>query len=177
MEAILIPLALLGLFGGILNLPDYLGGGWLSRFLSPTPGGESAGLSHALELTLQATAGVLALAGLALAHYRYGGKRREARIEAAAGQMSGAVAFFLNGWRFDDLYRFLFVRPYEALSRFLWERVDEGVIDDSLDRLARILGRTGEGLGSWATGRVSVYLLSLAAGLALIVGYFAWVVY
>ena len=72
--------------------------------------------------------------------------------------------------------RFLFIRPYEALARILWERVDEGVIDDSLDRLARILGRTGEGLGSWTTGRVSVYLLSLAAGLALIIGYLAWTV-
>ena len=171
MEAILVPLALLGLFGGILNLPDYLGGGWLGHFL----GGETAGFSHGLELTFQATAGALALAGLAIAHYRYGGKRREARLASAAGPMPGTIAFFLNGWRFDDLYRFLFIRPYEAFSRILWERVDEGVIDDSLDRLARILGRTGEGLGSWTTGRVSVYLLSLAAGLALIMGYLAWV--
>ncbi|MCM2359659.1 MAG: NADH-quinone oxidoreductase subunit L, partial [Geobacteraceae bacterium] len=172
MEAILLPLALMGLFGGILNLPDYVGGGWLGRFFAA----EAAGIPHGLELTLQATAGALALAGLAIAHYRYGGKSRDARIEAATRPAPGLVAFFLNGWRFDDLYRFLFVRPYEWLARILWERVDEGVIDDSLDRLARLLGRTGEGLGSWTTGRVSVYLLSLAAGLALILGYLAWVV-
>jgi len=176
MQIILMPLALFGLFGGILNLPDYLGGGWLGRFLAPLAGQGAMEAPASLELVLQAIAGILALAGLAIAHYYYGGKRRQARIAAAAGPVPGVIAFFLNGWRFDDLYRFLFIRPYEWLARILWERVDEGVIDDSLDRLARILGRTGEGLGSWTTGRVSVYLLSLAAGLALIIGYLAWTV-
>jgi NADH-quinone oxidoreductase subunit L len=177
MEAILVPLALLGLCGGLLNLPSYLGGGWLDQFLAPLVSQGAMEAPASLELILQATAGILALAGLAIAHYYYGGKRRQERIAAAAGPMSGIVAFFLNGWRFDDLYRFLFIRPYEWLARILWERVDEGVIDDSIDRLARLLGRTGEGLGSWTTGRVSVYLLSLAAGLALILGYLAWVVF
>jgi NADH-quinone oxidoreductase subunit L len=174
MEAILVPLAFLGLFGGIINLPSFLGGGWLGGFFSPLAGVKEIEASHSLELLLQAIAAAVALAGLAIAHYRYGGKRRQELITAAAGLVPGTVAFFLNGWRFDDLYRFLFIRPYEALARILWERVDEGVIDDSLDRLARLLGRTGELLGSWTTGRVSVYLLSLAAGLALILGYLAW---
>ncbi|HEY6873364.1 MAG TPA: NADH-quinone oxidoreductase subunit L [Geobacteraceae bacterium] len=177
MEAILLPLALLGLCGGILNLPAYLGGGWLDRFLAPLAGQGAAEATASFELLLQAIAGVLALAGLAIAHYRYGGKRRQERIAAAAGPMPGAVAFFLNGWRFDDLYRTIFIRPYEALARILWERVDEGVIDDSLDRLASSLGKTGEGIGNWTTGRVSVYLLSLAAGLALIIAYLAWFVF
>jgi NADH-quinone oxidoreductase subunit L len=177
MEAILLPLALLGLGGGLLNLPAYLGGGWLDRFLAPLAGQKAMEAPPSLELLLQSVAGILALAGLAVAHRYYGGKKRVTRIEAAARPAPGAVAFFLNGWRFDDLYRFLFIRPYEALSRVLWERVDEGMIDDSLDRLAAILGRTGEGLGSWTTGRVSVYLLSLAAGLALVLAYMAWLVF
>jgi NADH-quinone oxidoreductase subunit L len=177
MEVILIPLALLGLFGGLLNLPDYLGGGWLGHFLGSSPGGEAAGLSRGLELTLQAIAGALALAGLAIAHSCYGGKSRQKRIEAAAAPATGMVAFFQSGWRFDDLYRFLFIRPYAWLAKVLWERVDEGVIDDSLDRLASLLGRAGQGLGGWTSGRVSVYLLSMAAGLALMLVYLAWVVY
>ena len=34
---------------------------------------------------------------------------------------------------------------------------------------------TGIRLGSWSTGRVSVYLLSFAAGLALVLVYMVWV--
>ncbi|HTP64905.1 MAG TPA: NADH-quinone oxidoreductase subunit L [Geobacteraceae bacterium] len=174
MEWTLVPLALLGLFGGILNLPAYLGHGWLNTLFAPLTGGEGAEASHSLEITMQAIAGVIALAGLAVAHYRYGGERRAERLRAAR-ESSGWVEFFLNGWRFDDLYRFLFIRPYEALSRFFWERMDEGLIDGSLDRLAALLGKSGEGLGNWTCGRVSVYILSFAAGATILLAYLALV--
>lgn len=173
MELALIPLALLGLFGGLLNLPSYLGAGWLSVLFSPLTGGTEAEASHSLELGMQAIAGVIALAGLAVAHFRYGGARRRERI-AAAASTSGWMEFFLNGWRFDDLYRFIFIRPYEALARFFWLMVDEGLIDDSLDRLSSFLGWSGEGIGSWTSGRVSVYIVSFAAGATLLIAYLAW---
>jgi NADH-quinone oxidoreductase subunit L len=176
MEVILIPLALLGLFGGILNLPSYLGGGWLGGFFAPLPGVREAEPSRALEIALQVVAGVAALTGLAVAYFRYGGSRRQRRVSEAEKAPAGMTAFFLNGWRFDELYRWLFIRPYEALSRFFWERCDEGVIDDSLDRLAQLLGWSGQRLGAWTTGRVSVYLLSFAAGLALVMAILAWMV-
>jgi NADH-quinone oxidoreductase subunit L len=96
-----------------------------------------------------------------------------ARIDEAETP-SALTLFLLNGWYVDDLYRVLFVRPYEAMARFLWERVDEGGIDDFLDGLGSLAVKTGEGLGRWTTGRVSVYLLSFAAGTAVIVGWLAW---
>ena len=177
MLTMLVPLAMFGLCGGVLNLPEYLGGGWLDRFLNALSGQGRAETSPLLELSLQAIAGTAALAGLAVAHFRYGGKRRQELVEAASEPASQTLLFFRNGWRFDDLYRTLFIRPYEALSRFFWERVDEGMLDDSLDRLADLLGRTGQGLGAWTSGRVSAYLLSFAAGAALVLTYLAWVVY
>jgi len=173
----LLPLALLGLFGGIINLPEYLGGGWLSAFLPGAPATAKPALSHGLELLLQGVAGALAVAGLLVAHIRFGGARRQARLAAAAQPAQGITAFFLHGWYLDDLYRLLFIRPFGALSRFFWNRVDEGGIDDNLDRLAMFFGRTGELLGRWTSGQVSLYLLSFAAGATLIVVYLAWVVF
>jgi NADH-quinone oxidoreductase subunit L len=174
MEATLIPLALLGLCGGVLNLPAYLGGGWLGGFLAELTGNGHAEAAPATELILQGLAGALALAGLAIAHYRYGGAHRSKRLAEAEKAPAGLPAFLLAGWRFDDLYRFLFIRPYEALANFFWQRLDEGVIDESLDRLAAFLGRAGEGIGSWTSGRVSAYIISFAAGAALLVAYLAW---
>jgi NADH-quinone oxidoreductase subunit L len=174
MDAALIPLAILGLCGGLINLPAYLGHGWLSGFFSTMPGGHEAEASHSLEISLQAVAGLLALVGLAIAHNRYGRAHRQEIIASDQGEPSGYVAFFLNGWRFDDLYRFLFIRPYEALSRFFWQQIDEGMIDDSLDLLASIFGKSGEGLGAWTNGRVSIYIVSFAAGAALMIAYLAW---
>jgi NADH-quinone oxidoreductase subunit L len=176
MEWVLIPLAILALGGGLLNLPEYLGAGWLTHFLTALPSRENAHGARALELALQGVAALTALAGLALAHFRYGGERREQRLTAAKAPPGAVTAFFLHGWYVDNLYDLLFIRPYKSLARLLWERVDEGVIDDSLDRLAFFLGKTGQGLASWTNGKISVYILSMAAGAALLLGYLAWVV-
>ncbi len=169
MDLMLIPLALLGLCGGLLDLPAYLGGGFLDRFL----GASLTEAGHGEEMILQAVAGIVSLAGLALARYRYGGAARAARV-AEAERPSSLTRFLYHGWYVDDLYRALFIRPYVRLSRFLWERVDEGIIDDGLDRLADGCGSAGTRLGSWTAGRVSVYVVSLAAGAALLLAWLAW---
>jgi len=174
MQLVLVPLAILGLIAGVLNLPAYLGGGFLDSFFAALKGGAPAEASHQQELVLQVLAGALALLGIVAAHIRYGGKARDLRIRESLAQPSPAVAFLLNGWYFDRLYHALFIRPYQVLACILWQRVDEGVIDDSLDRLAGGLGYSGSWLGRWSTGRVSLYLISFAAGTALILGYLAW---
>jgi NADH-quinone oxidoreductase subunit L len=169
MQLVLIPLALLGLFGGLLNLPGYLGGGFLNGFF-----GAAAEGSRLQELALQGVAGGLALVGLLVAHLRYGGKARAKRLQEAALPPSPLISFLLNGWYFDRLYQAILIRPYQLLSAVLWQRVDERMIDDTLDRLAGGLGSSGSWLGRWSTGRISVYILSFAAGGALILCYLAW---
>lgn len=174
MQWTLIPLALLGLGGGLLNLPAYLGQGWMAQLLAPLDPGNQHGLSLAVELTLQGLAALISLAGVALAWLRFGGARRAQRLAEAEQPAQGLVAFLLAGWYMDALYRLLFVRPYVWLSGVLWQGVDEGLVDHSFDRMGTLLGRCGRRLGSWSCGRVSIYLLSLSAGAALCIGWFAW---
>jgi NADH-quinone oxidoreductase subunit L len=172
MENILIPLALLGLAGGLFNLPAYLGQGLLDSMLAPLNGDVSE-LSHATELILQAVAAFVALIGLIIAWLCYSGKRR-AKSRAQAEETPGRITAFLQaGWYVDDLYRVLFICPYKWLASVLWLRLDEGVIDDTLDRTAFGFGRLGQFLGRWGSGRISHYMLSLATGAALMIGWFA----
>jgi NADH-quinone oxidoreductase subunit L len=173
MEWTLLPLALIGFGGGLLNLPEYLGGGFLNSFLL-SPGGQQH-LSHGSELLLQALAAAASLGGIAVGWVRYGGRSRQLRLAEAQQPSRGLGAFLLDGWRFDTFYEYLFVRSYARLSVYLWERVDEGCIDDSLDRLAALLGRAGAQVGGWARGRISISLLSMAAGAAIIIAWLTWV--
>ncbi len=173
MEMMLIPLALLALVGGIFNIPAYLGNGLLDSFLAPL-NAAGGSLSHAAELALQGLASVVALSGIGVAWWYFGRERREVRRVRADQPPTGVIAFLQAGWHVDSLYLFLFVRPYQWLAAILWERVDEGVIDDSLDRMAVQFGRTGQFLGRWGSGRVSAYMLSLAGGAALMIVWFAW---
>jgi NADH-quinone oxidoreductase subunit L len=172
----LIPLALLGLLGGFLNLPAYLGSrGLLSGFFKAIPGFPATG--HALlanEIALQISAATVSLLGLGLAWSRYTGRRRAEilRREEAGLPFSG---FLLNGWYLDRLYRMLFIRPFVWVSRFLWKGVDGAVIDGSLDGMARFMVRLGELPAGWSTGRVATSLIALAGGAAVVLGYVAWV--
>jgi NADH-quinone oxidoreductase subunit L len=175
MEGILLPLALLGLAGGLFNIPAYLGDGLLDTFLAPL-NGAAGHLSPATELALQAVASVVSLSGLGLAWWQYGGQRRAVRLKRADRPSTGVTAFLQAGWYVDGLYRLLFIRPYKWLAGVLWEQVDEGGIDNSVDRTADQFGRIGQSLGRWGRGRVSVYMLSLACGATLMVGWFAWVI-
>jgi NADH-quinone oxidoreductase subunit L len=175
MEGMLLPLALLGLAGGLFNIPAYLGDGLLDSFLAPV-NGAGGHLSPTTELALQAVAAVVSLSGLGLAWWYYGGKRRAVQLKRAEQPSTGIAAFLQAGWYVDALYRLLFVRPYQWLAKILWEQVDEGGIDDSLDRTAGQFGRLGQSLGRWGHGRVSVYMLSLACGATLMAGWFAWVI-
>ncbi|WP_237754369.1 hypothetical protein [Geobacter sp. OR-1] len=120
-------------------------------------------------------AAIVSLWGIALAHYRYGGPRRAQRLADADNPPTFLKSFCLNGWHLDRLYGLLLVRPYQRLAGILWQRIDTGLIDGALDRFAALLGNAGRLLGSWGGGRVSAYLLSLAAGGALLIAYVAWV--
>ena len=176
MTLTLIPLALLGLCGGVFNLPEYLGShGMLSGFLDAVPGFASASHSSSgTEIALQLTASAVSLLGLWLAGSRYTGERRAESLHREEAGFP-ATGFLLNGWYLDHLYRLLFIRPFVWISRFLWKGVDEAAIDGMVDGMARFSMRMGELPAGWSTGRVATSLIALAGGTAAVLGYVAWV--
>ena len=78
--------------------------------------------------------GVIALAGIGLAYLLY--QRR--RQQAAEADASAAARYFLGGWGFDWLYRYVFEVP------FLWfaHASRNDLFEPPVDRLAR-LARAG----------------------------------
>lgn len=173
----LFPLALLALAGGVLNLPPWLGHGLLSTFMATLVTDAGHHLPLGTEAVLQTVASIAAIGGMLLAVRRFTGAGRDLRIAESNAEPTGVTALLLNGWYLDRLYDRLFVRPFTYLSGFLWQSVDTGAIDRSIDGFASMLGRSGVLLGRWSCGRVSIYLLSFAACGALLLGYLAWVVF
>ncbi|GFE62346.1 NADH-quinone oxidoreductase subunit L [Geobacter sp. AOG2] len=176
MTLALIPLALLGLCGGLLNLPAYLGyQGGLDGFLGSITGfGGVEQASHADEIALQIVAATLSLAGLGLAWSRYTGNRRAESLAREDAGSPGA-GFLLNGWYLDGLYWALVINPFKHLGSFLWKRWDEAGIDGTLNGLARLTARLGGLSAAWSTGRVGTSLFGLAAGICVVLVYLVWV--
>ncbi len=103
------PLALLGVFGGLFNLPAAWGGnGALQRYLGPLAG-EEVHAPHAVEWWLAGLAAALFLVGWLLARWRYATFPGE--------RPSPAKTFFLHGWQADRLVDAAAGAPLPAAGR------------------------------------------------------------
>ena len=69
---------------------------------------------------------------------------------------------------FDEAYDLVFYRPAAAIGR-VWNRWVEGpVISGSLNVLARGTREAGAGVGGIQTGLLRLYVLAVAAGVAIL---------
>ena len=159
----LYPLAIVGLIAGLLNLPHlFAGGSWLSGWLNRDQ--DVLHLSLSIEYLLIGTAVAVFVLGWLVAALRY--RRYSER------QPSMARDFLLNGWRVDDVFDFLLVRPFKKIGRFCSAGVETGVIEGVLNGAARGCTDLGSRLRTMADGKVSAYLHGLVWGFVLIIGWF-----
>jgi len=166
MIIILIPLALLALSDGLLNLPMGIGKRWLGHFLATVPGAV-VGLkaSSGLFLGMAILSASLSLSGGALAWFIY---RKPQAMENKDRHPLLCSAFYL-----DAAYHRLFVRPYRWASTLLWQRIDERQLDRNLERFGIGFDAASSNMRTWTTGRLSTYLKVFLAGLVGFLGLLA----
>ncbi len=159
----LVPLAILGLAGGLLNLPHLYGGhSWLTGWLHMSD--DLLELTPSQEHRLIAVAVLMFAGGWLVAHLRYFRYRE---------RKSGVVAAFLqSGWKFDALYAQIVVKPFRQLGRFCSYGIESALVEGALDGFVKTFSSWGEALRLFANGRVSQYLLGFIWGLLIIVGWF-----
>lgn len=166
--AIKIPLVVLGilsLIAGFIELPHNFGHFTLfSDFLNTTlPAVVLLPNPAAGEFALQATAGILALIGVYLA-WQFYIKKPQPLQQFKYGSGSGLFRFLNEGWMFDRLYDFLFVKPLVWLSKI-----------DERDFVDRIYGGIGHlnlmmnaAFSKSQNGKLRHYLLGLGIGAFII---------
>lgn len=172
MVYVLVPLAALSLFGGLINLPAALGGSERLAGLLGSQGLSNGPRPAGPQWLLQGVTAAVFAAGVSLAYFLYALKSR-LRVRLVA-RYAWLVSFLYNAWYLDRLYYKAFVRPYQRAAAYLWNKVDEGVIDDSLDSAGLSVTSAGNWLRASVTGRASTYIISVVIGAAAILIYFAW---
>ena len=131
------------------------------------PGNDVIDEAHHAPVWVKVSPFVAMLIGLSLAWLMY--IRRPELPAALVRNQRPLYNFLLNKWYFDELYDFLFVRPAQAIGRFLWTRGDGNVIDGGINGVAmgivpfftRLAGRA-------QNGYVFTYAFAMVLGLALI---------
>jgi len=191
----LIILALLSLFGGVLNLPGlHTLTAWLEHTIEFIHPGK-------FNITVAISSTVLALLAIFLSWLVYGRKPMAAGEKDPLKKMFGPIfAIFENKYwvdegywaafvdRYIDLARFLaqiidwrfwhdwvhesvIAKNFKRLTRFLADPVDLGLIDAIANGLGNATKNLSTGLRKVQNGFVRSYALSVLLGVVLILGY------
>ena len=169
----LILLAILSVFGGLINIPTIFGGNaGLSNFLAPVFAGSNAvmehetPLSHGTEWLLMVVtlAGVLAM--VFWAYHRY--ITRQHGLSPDDSRRSLPVRLISHKYYVDELYQAIVVKPILWLSQMLHEIVELRIIDRIVNGLGTMVVWTGNTIRYVQTGNVGFYMFIMILGIMLI---------
>lgn len=167
----LILLAILSVIGGWVAAPHLVGRtDYLEQFLHPVfaayappvaasaevaaEGSESAGI-----MLLHALTGwpvIIALLGLLLAWWFY--IKSPERPKKLAQSLRGPYSLILHKYYVDELYNAVIVQPLLWIStNVLWHVVDEGLIDGTVNGVARVARESGAELREIQSGNARSY--------------------
>ncbi len=175
----LVLLAVLSVGGGWMAAPALWGGAdHFTAFLAPVFGRakplEAVPVeAHALELQFAAIAAGTAALGFLLAWWFY--IRRPQAPERLAESFHAPYKLILNKYYVDELYDRAIVRPLVWLStRLLWQVVDEGAVDGSVNGLAQAARQCGERVRLVQSGNTRSYAAWVVVGAVLVVSLLLW---
>jgi NADH-quinone oxidoreductase subunit L len=170
----LIILAILSVFGGILNLPGiflHKGAHWFNDYLNANTVGLDLIKQHHLDanqaILLMVVASIIALSVMAWAYVNYA---KRGNLAKADEELTGWEKVSNAKLYFDELYNFLFVKPIEWLSNSIFRYFDIFILKNGIFGFASLVEKTGNVTRKWQTGFLSSYLLWMVLGLVVIVG-------
>ncbi|MBL7811834.1 MAG: NADH-quinone oxidoreductase subunit L [Bacteroidetes bacterium] len=166
-------LAILSIGGGLLNLPEIVGGGMahtLKHWLEPVtgkPAGEHA-ISHGTELALMGVAVAMLLGAWLYTRNKYQSK---GVVPEADEAQEGTGRLLSHKFYVDEVYDAAIVQPVNTTGEILYEQADR----KGIDRIVNALGNLWVWLGGLykkvQNGNLEYYLIFMVAGLILIVGF------
>lgn len=176
----LMVLAVLSVIGGWVGIPEVLhGGNHFEHFLHPVfaQGMEHARavlgdhhVSHALEYVLMAISVAVALGGIFLGYSMYIKKKPDP--VAMAQKYRGVYTMLYNKYYMDEIYQKLFIQPFVSFSRWMWAKIDVGIIDNLVNATGKIMIVLALLLRRIQTGYLQLYAVFIMAGMILVLVYF-----
>ncbi|HKS73491.1 MAG TPA: hypothetical protein VJQ82_09875, partial [Terriglobales bacterium] len=143
----------------------------------PTEIAQEAAAPHAeegpSEGTLAMVSEAAAILGLGLAWLLY--YKNPELPQKIATSLGGFYDTVLNKYYVDEIYAAIFVKPLvEGSSRILWQTIDQGVIDNSVNDSADAARDVSDSLRHMQSGNIRSYAGWVAAGAAGLIAYMIW---
>jgi len=172
----LMVLAVLSVFGGILNLPGIVfhnAGHWMSHFLESSTYGldqiETEHMDGTQSIILMSIASAVALSVLAWAYITYVKKQAIAKEDA---DMNAWEKLSSNKLYIDEIYQTVFVQPILWLSTTLAKQFEERVLNNGIFRLTSAIEASGNYTRKWQSGFLASYLFWMVMGIIGFISYY-----
>lgn len=164
----LIVLAILSVVGGLVGIPEVLGGSHsLHHFLSPVlTSKHHLPLDHSTEYTLMGASVALAAIAILFAINKFS---KKPELEDAQGL--GKV--LENKWYVDELYDTIIVKPLMHIAELFKSIIEKSGIDGAVNGVGKFVQYSSRQLRLVQSGQVGSYVLMMIAAFVVII--FIWV--
>jgi NADH-quinone oxidoreductase subunit L len=164
MAAALLPLGVLSVVGGVINLPGLL---TLEHFLVPVVG-ESHVPSGLTPWVLAGGALLVAAAGIAFAYSLYRTRAGGVRRRVVKRRYWWLIKPARDKFYVDDLYGRFIVLPGKRFAQFCASVLDRNVVDAVVNGTGRLVAGLSEGVRKVQTGYVRSYAATFFLGVVVI---------
>jgi NADH-quinone oxidoreductase subunit L len=166
----LIILAILSFAGGLINIPSMFGGSEsFGYFLNPLFENKAASESQAgvsTEVLIMAVSLVFLLLVIFFTYRQYIQKQK-----VPAGDINSLPVLYriiAHKYYIDELYDFLFEKPYRRLSDILYSAGELKIIDFAVEGIARVVSFPGKYINMIQNGRIRLYLFGMVTGIIIL---------
>jgi NADH-quinone oxidoreductase subunit L len=160
----LIILAVLSAIGGIIGIPESLGGHhWLSGWLSPVILHHAEAADHNTEYMLMGITVAGVLVSIFIAYAKYVKKEHVPVPDEAQRSLLGTLSY--NKFYVDEIYDVVIRKPLDAFSTFFYKILDTKVIDGIVNGLGWSTNEASKGLRLVQSGNVGFYILMMVVGI------------
>lgn len=149
----MLPLGILAIIAGFIEHPFY---NYLSGIYLPI---KDMALSQSTLLILIAFASIFAISGIIMAIVAY--KKGYKMID----ENCCFYKLLFNQYYIPKIYNTFIIKPYKALSSFLWKEIDLRIIDFVVDCIARFVLWGGEKSRVTQSGNLSQSLILMISGI------------
>ncbi|WP_316746998.1 NADH-quinone oxidoreductase subunit L [Pedobacter gandavensis] len=160
----LIVLAVLSAIGGMIGVPEALGGNhWLSHWLAPVIKHTAEAPDHATEYMLMAVSVIGVLIAIGFAYVKY---VKQSHIPLPdEGKRPALANLSYHKFYIDEIYDMLIRKPLDAFSTFFYKIIDNKIVDGIVNGLGWGTSEASKGLRLVQSGNVGFYLLMMVVGI------------
>jgi NADH-quinone oxidoreductase subunit L len=160
----LIVLAVLSVVGGMVGIPELMGGHHeLHHFLSPIFTSEKAHhIDHNTEWMLMGVSVAIAAIAILFAVNKFS-KKPEMQDAEGLGKV------LANKWYVDEFYDMIIVKPLEALATFFKNIIEKSGIDGAVNGIGKFVQYSSRQVRLLQSGQVGSYILFMVLAFALII--------